>query len=44
VTGSYFAALPVLRRLQRERKQRAVAPEAPAAEAEPEIRAGHSGA
>jgi hypothetical protein len=30
LAGSYFAALPVLRRLQRERKQDAVAPGAPA--------------
>ena len=29
VAGSYFAALPVLRRLRRERKQKAGAPEAP---------------
>jgi hypothetical protein len=27
LAGSYFAALPVLRRLQRERKQEAAAPE-----------------
>jgi hypothetical protein len=33
VAGSYFAALPVLRRLQREQKQRAAAPEAAAPEA-----------
>jgi hypothetical protein len=39
VAGSYFAALPVLRRLRRERKQGAAAPEAGS---EPE--AGHSGA
>jgi hypothetical protein len=39
VAGSYFAALPVLRRLQRERKQAMVAPEAGS---EPE--AGHSSA
>ena len=37
VAGCYFAALPVLRRLQRERRQpAAVAPEAPAPEAVPE--------
>ena len=35
-TGSYFAALPVLRRLRREHKQREHAQEAPAAEATPE--------
>jgi hypothetical protein len=40
LAGSYFAALPVLRRLQRERKQRAVAPAAPAPEAAPEPEAG----
>ena len=39
VAGSYFAALPVLRRLRRERKQEAVAPEAGS---EPE--AGRGGA
>jgi hypothetical protein len=39
VAGSYFAALPVLRRLRRERKQGAVAPDAGS---EPE--AGHSSA
>jgi hypothetical protein len=39
VAGSYFAALPVLRRLQRERKQGVVAPEAGS---EPE--AGHGSA
>jgi hypothetical protein len=44
VAGSYFAALPVLRRLQRERKQRAVASEAPAPEAVSEPGAGHSNA
>jgi hypothetical protein len=32
LAGSYFAALPVLRRLQRDRKQKAGAPEAPAPE------------
>ena len=32
VAGSYFAALPVLRRLQRERKQKTGAPGAPAPE------------
>jgi len=42
VAGSYFAALPVLRRLQRERKQRAVAPEAPALQAVSEPGTGHS--
>ena len=40
VAGSYFAALPVLRRLQRDRKQGAAAPEAP--EAVPEPEADHS--
>jgi hypothetical protein len=34
LAGSYFAALPVLRRLQREQRQKAVAPEA-GAESEP---------
>jgi hypothetical protein len=34
VAGSYFAALPVLRRLQRERKHAAVPAQAPAPEAE----------
>jgi hypothetical protein len=33
LAGSYFAALPVLRRLQREHRQKMAAPEAPAAEA-----------
>ncbi len=36
VAGSYFAALPVLRRLQRERKQNAAAAGAPAPEAVPQ--------
>ena len=37
LTGSYFAALPVLRRLQRDRQQRAAADEvAPTAETAPE--------
>lgn len=36
LAGSYFAALPVLRRLRRERKQRAVAAGAPAPETVPE--------
>jgi hypothetical protein len=36
LTGSYFAALPVLRRLQRDRRQQALAPEAaPTSEAAP---------
>jgi len=39
LAGSYFAALPVLRRLQRERQQRAIAAEpATAAETAPEPR------
>ena len=42
VAGSYFAALPVLRRLQRERKHGAVAPGAPGPEAVPEPEADHS--
>ena len=42
VAGSYFAALPVLGRLERERKQRALAREAPAPEAVPDPRAGYS--
>jgi hypothetical protein len=44
VAGSYFAALPVLRRLQRDRQQNAAAaetPEALAPEAEPVPEAGH---
>ena len=41
LAGSYFAALPVLRRLQRDRQQRAVAPEAaPTAEVAPKPSAG----
>jgi hypothetical protein len=32
VAGSYFAALPVLRRLQREHRQKIAAPENPAAD------------
>jgi len=36
LAGSYFAALPVLRRLRRERKRPAVTAEAPAPEAVPE--------
>jgi len=44
VAGSYFAALPVLRRLQRERKQRAGTPETPCPEAVSQPGAGHSGA
>ena len=36
LAGSYFAALPVLRRLRREQKQEAAAREAPAPEATPE--------
>ncbi len=40
LAGSYFAALPVLRRLQRERKQRTVTPGSPAPEAAPEPEAG----
>ena len=40
LAGSYFAALPVLRRLQRERKQKAAAPAAPAPAAAPEPEAG----
>jgi hypothetical protein len=32
LAGSYFAALPVLRRLQREHRQKMAAPEMPAAE------------
>ena len=40
LAGSYFAALPVLRRLQRERRQKAVAPEAgPEPEAAPRLEA-----
>ena len=39
VAGSYFAALPVLRRLRRERKQQAIAPEAG-----PEPEPGHGSA
>jgi hypothetical protein len=42
--GSWFAALPVLRRLRREQRHRAVAPETAAAEAMPEPRAGSSSA
>lgn len=42
VAGSYFAALPVLGRLQRERKQRALARKAPAPGAVPEPKAGYS--
>ena len=42
VAGSYFAALPVLGRLQRERKQRALAHKAPAPGAVPEPKAGYS--
>jgi hypothetical protein len=44
VAGSYFAALPVLRRLQRERKQKAGAPEAPDPEAASQPEAGHGSA
>ena len=44
VAGSYFAALPVLRRLQRERKQNAAAPEAPAPGTAGEPGSGHSSA
>jgi len=47
LAGSYFAALPVLRRLQRDRRQGAAAPEtpeAPAPEAEPVPGAGDSSA
>jgi hypothetical protein len=40
LAGSYFAALPVLRRLRRERKQGAAAREAPGPEATPEPEAG----
>jgi hypothetical protein len=41
LSGSYFAALPMLRRLQRERQQRAAAPEAaPAAKGAPTPEAG----
>jgi hypothetical protein len=40
LAGSYFAALPVLRRLQRERKQAAAAPDAPEPEAAPEPQVG----
>jgi hypothetical protein len=40
--GSYFAALPVLRRLRRERKQNAIAPRAPAPEAVLEPGSGRS--
>jgi hypothetical protein len=36
LTGSYFAALPVLRRLQREHRRKAAASGAPAAEAAPQ--------
>jgi hypothetical protein len=42
--GSYFAALPVLRRLRREQRQRAAAPEAAASEVAPAPGAGHSSA
>ena len=42
VAGSYFAALPVLRRLQRERKEKAGAPGAPDPEAVSQPEAGHS--
>jgi hypothetical protein len=41
VTGCYFAALPVLRRLQRDRRQRAESDQAaPTAETAPEPQAG----
>ncbi len=40
--GSYFAALPVLRRLQRERKQGTVAPETSAPDTPAEARTGQS--
>jgi hypothetical protein len=40
MAGSYFAALPVLRRLQRERKHTAVSTQAPAPEAVSEPGAG----
>jgi hypothetical protein len=42
LAGSYFAALPVLRRLQRERKQKAAGPGEPAAETLFEPGASHS--
>ena len=42
--GSYFAALPVLRRLRREHRQRAAAPGAAAPEAIPEPGTGHGSA
>ena len=40
LAGSYFAALPVLRRLQRERTHGAAAPAPPEPEAAPELQAG----
>jgi hypothetical protein len=40
LTGSYFAALPVLRRLQRNRQHRAAVGQAPPAETAPEPHAG----
>lgn len=40
VAGSCFAALPMLRRLRRERLQGAAVPQAPAPEAAPEPEAG----
>jgi hypothetical protein len=42
--GSYFAALPVLRRLQRDRRQKAAAPGAPASEAVSQPEASQSSA
>jgi hypothetical protein len=41
LSGSYFAALPVLRRLRRERRHGAVPPRPPAPEAVPDPGAGH---
>jgi len=40
LAGSYFAALPLLRRLHREQKQGAAVPEAPTPETAPEPQAG----